>query len=354
MHRPTINAMPADSPPASAAAGDGRLPNERAEAAAADTGVTPAVLPPPHIDKSLIVPFRYPVSAAERHGPLSAALVHLFYHDLASEIFGYLCNIPGRLDIFVTTDTDAKRQAIRSVFAGWERGIVDIRLVPNRGRDIAAKLVGLHDVHHRYERVLHVHGKKTVPWPHGEGWRRYLYRTLLGSTDIIASVFEAFDRDPRLGIVFPQHWDLVRPALSWGYSYSRASNLARRMNIEIALDHLLEFPSGSMFWARSAALMPFLKLGLSFEDFPEEGFERGSLADTIERLYLHACEHSGHTWLKIADPHLLKNHTGLMDVRSPVELDERLQTMPYSLGDPALRKNAAVSRPPSDSGPSPI
>ena len=70
----------------------------------------------------------------------------------------------------------------------------------------------------------------------------------------------------------------------------------------VALDKnlVLEFPSGSMFWGRSAALRPLLDLKLTFEDFPEEdGRVDGTLAHAIERSVLISAEAAHLEWLKV-------------------------------------------------------
>ena len=46
-------------------------------------------------------------------------MVHLFYEDLATETLDALRNVPGPVDLLVTTDTGAKRQVIESVFSGF-------------------------------------------------------------------------------------------------------------------------------------------------------------------------------------------------------------------------------------------
>ena len=54
------------------------------------------------------------------------------------------------------------------------------------------------------------------------------------------------------------------------------------------------FPVGSMFWARTAALRPLLELGLGWDDFPEEPVPYdGSLLHAIERLLPFVVEGAG-------------------------------------------------------------
>ena len=71
--------------------------------------------------------------------------------------------------------------ALAALFAWWDRGSAVVRVTPNRGRDIAPKLVGFADVHDRYEYVLHLHSKRSRHADFLSPWRTYLYETLLGS-----------------------------------------------------------------------------------------------------------------------------------------------------------------------------
>jgi hypothetical protein len=80
-----------------------------------------------------------------------------------------------------------------------------------------------------------------------------------------------------------------------------AKSLLARAGIGLSKEHLLEFPSGSMFWGRSDALRKLLGLGLQFEDFEEEaGKVDGTLAHAIERSYLFFCEAAGYKWAKVS------------------------------------------------------
>lgn len=260
-------------------------------------------------DWAVAVPFAYPAPIGAAPGPI-AVFCHLFHDDLAEEIRAPLGNIPFPADLFLSTDTDAKRDGLARVFAGWEGGTVDIRVVPNRGRDIAPKLLGLREIRDRYPYVLCVHAKKSLHAPFLAPWRNFLFETLLGSPAVVRSVFEAFAHLPRLGMVVPQHFDPVRRWVSWNGNFVEASRLAARMGFALSPETALDFPSGSMFWARTDALRPLLDLDLGFDDFPVEGLQTDqTVTHAIERLFLHACEQSGHDWIKIADP-LLHMQTG--------------------------------------------
>jgi len=261
-------------------------------------GVVPARRPVNDVDFALEVPFQFPAQAFAR-GPV-AAIIHAFYLDEFETLLARLSHIPLGVDLYISTDTEVKSRQLAVQTADWNKGEVEIRVLPNRGRDVAAKFVGFRDIYRRYDLFLHLHIKKS---PHGGAplarWRDYLFDNLIGSPEIIDSILALFD-DPKLGVVFPQHLFEIRGILNWGYDYELARMLMRRLGTEIDKNLVLEFPSGSMFWGRSAAIRPLLDLDLTYDDFPvETGQVDGTIAHAIERIVLMAVETRGFEWLKV-------------------------------------------------------
>jgi len=253
--------------------------------------------------------------------PHVAVLLHAFHLDLLAEFRAYLDHIPFPADLFVSTDSAAKQQAVEACFSGWNHGSVEVRVLPNRGRDVAPKLVGFAAVHDRYEYVLHLHTKRSFHASGLAGWRGYLLETLIGSPEVVHGVFEAFAQAPRLGMLAPQHIDELRPWIRWGTNFETAEALAIRMGFPLPRRAPLDFPSGSMFWVRSAALRPLLDLNLSFADFPDErGQTDGTLAHAIERLYFLVCEQAGFDWMKISARGELHDQGGVTAVTGPDSL----------------------------------
>ena len=271
---------------------------------------------PAESDFALSVPFGFAPLAAP--APRVAVIGHLFYPEIAAELLTYLANIPGDADLYLSTDTEAKRALLHAATSGWDRGTVDLRVMPNRGRDIAPKLVGFASAHAGYDLVLHVHSKRSDHTGFLAPWRRFLYETLLGSPATVASIMDAFARLPRLGMLAPLHYEGIRRWIGWNGNLPQARALAERMGVSIQPGRALDFPSGSMFWARPAALAPLLDLGLGFGDFPEEGGQEDhTTAHAIERLFFYSCERSGHDWLKIADPALFHDASAIVPVKTP-------------------------------------
>ena len=218
--------------------------------------------------------------------------------------------------------------------------------MPNRGRDIAPKLVAFRDVYSRYDYIFHIHSKKSVTSEAASGWRHHLLSTLSGSKEIIQSIFGAFTSEPTLGMIAANHYEVVRSYIDWGDNFEIAENLARRMNFSIDENTAPDFPSGSMFWTRCAALRPILDLNLTLEDFDAEaGQVGGTLAHALERLFFYSCEMAGLTWTKIGRPELLESHANLVSVDDGAELARHLSRHVPLLAPPHAHRRRSAFAP---------
>lgn len=285
-----------------------------------------AVTPPEiaraiEIDYSVAVPFGY-----RRHWsypfPRLAVICHVYYEELASEFRRYLLNIPFAFDIFISTDDSFKKTVIEKAFTGWDRGSIEVRVTRNCGRDIAPKLIGFKDVYDDYEFILYLHSKKSDHDSVLENWRGFLLENLLGSPAIVLSVFDAFDQRPDLGIVASQHFEPVRQWINWGGNFALANQLANRIGFSLSEKKVLDFASGSMFWARTAAIKPLLDANLSFDEFTEEnGQIDKTLSHAVERLCFYVCEHAGFEWIKISHPKLFERTPAIIPIDCESALD---------------------------------
>lgn len=229
-----------------------------------------------------------------------AVVIHAFYTELFPEILTSLKNIETNFKLYVSTSDEHKKRIISDMCSEYGVVNVEIRVFENRGRDVAPKIVGFRDIYDKHEYFLHLHTKKSPHLSDLEGWRSYLIGNLIGSTEIVRSIFSLFLSDKRVGVIFPQHFGPVRAMLNWGFDFEAAKNILRRAHWDLSKDSVLEFPSGSMFWGRSAAMKSLLDLELRFEDFSDEaGQVDGTLAHAIERSYLHFAECAGFHWLKV-------------------------------------------------------
>ena len=249
-------------------------------------------------DKVVLLPF--PVSRPWRDGRI-ALVLHIYHPDLAPALRVACEHVTAPADVLVTTDSEDKALAIQAAFDGWPHGAVTVSVGPNRGRDMPSKFVAFRDVLPDYALVLFLHSKKSHHMHAGEhDWGEMLAYTVAGSTAVVDSVLALFAADPRLGVVYPDHYDELRPYVGWAENRRRTAAVAARIGVDLDRARALEFPSGSMFWARPEALRPLLDLELSHADFdPEQGQLDNTLAHALERLILFSAEKMGFWWLKV-------------------------------------------------------
>ncbi|MFC4624116.1 rhamnan synthesis F family protein [Daeguia caeni] len=232
-----------------------------------------------------------------------AVIIHVFYPDLMDEFIQYLRNIPVSTGLFISTDTEEKKEQIKNAINDASLDLIEleIKIVPNRGRDIAPKYIAFRHVYDRYDAFLHLHSKKSLHSKRlGLSWRHYLLDSLIGSRTIAANNLRILSME-KMGVVYPVHHKKIRKFIDWGYDFETAKALLKRIGVDLNIKTCLEFPSGSMFWAKSAAIRPLLELDLQFEDFPEEKAQiDGTLAHALERTILFIAEKSGHKWARIA------------------------------------------------------
>lgn len=266
-------------------------------------GAVPSLRRKQAYEETLAIPFAIPrtVLGMVKPGKIGV-FAHIFHVELAEEIGRYLSNIPGPFDIWATTDSDDKAERIREALRDIRNAQLFVRIVENRGRDIAPFLVGCRDEILKYDYVLHIHGKKSKHDSDLYGWRTYLFDQLLGSPDIVASNLLIL-QNSKAGIVFPDHFKPVRPVLNFGSNYDRMKALLAKLGAPFSKDVELEFPSGSMFWASAAALKGLLDLDLKASDFPPEaGQIDGEIQHALERILVYAVERTGRTWARVVRP----------------------------------------------------
>jgi glycosyltransferase involved in cell wall biosynthesis len=231
--------------------------------------VTPSASPPPAVPPSLRV----------------ALHVHVHYPELLAAMLERLALNRTPIDLLVSATSDEARLAASAQLAGYGGGSFEVRLVPNRGRDIAPLLTEFADaIIARYDIVGHVHTKRTADLADrsiGEEWYRFLLENLLGGQARMAdAILARMAAEPLVGMVFPDDPHVV----GWTSNRAGAEALCDRLQLGRIPENPV-FPVGSMFWARVSELRPLFGLGLAWEDYPEEPVPYdGTILHVIERI----------------------------------------------------------------------
>ena len=257
-------------------------------------------------------PWKFDViqATSEDHGAVQSLRMglhlHLYHHEMGKEIFEHLRGIRSRIDLLISVTSQSAAEAVAHIFSAYSQGAIDVRVFENRGRDIGPFLTGFGDVIlRRYDIIGHVHTKKSAgKVANGESltpaflesisqWRRFLYANLLGAENAMAdTIIQRLCRErKRLVWCFP-----TIPTCSVGERIFLMRSILRddSESESCCPTTTFNFPVGSMFWARTAALRPLLELGLTWGDFPPEPLPYdGSLLHAIERLLPFVVESTG-------------------------------------------------------------
>jgi lipopolysaccharide biosynthesis protein len=219
--------------------------------------------------------------------------IHVFYPELLAAMLERLSHNQLKPDLFVSYSEPTLEPTIRRTLQ-QHRLEASLHPVPNRGRDIGPLLseLGL-ELDRRYSIHGHLHTKKSVLVDGGIAarWRDFLLMNLLGARGVPMAdrITAALHTNPQLGLVYPDD-----PAdIGWTQNRHAAEALAERLALP-ALPEAINFPVGTMFWARRGALSRLYELGLTWDDYPKEplGYD-GTMLHAIERLLPLICQSSG-------------------------------------------------------------
>ena len=234
-------------------------------------------------------------------GPVSANLnelsVALHVHVFSPE---YLPPILGRLrfnsvspDLYISYSDPSYKSEILRISEQYEI-IPNLRQVPTRGRDMGSLLS---ELALELDRHYSLHGHVSTIFDEGvhvPAMREFLQINLLGNTKLPMAdrILSQFVQQPGLGMVFADDPN----CLGWSENRDQAEALAQRLGLP-PLPAAINFPVGSMFWARKGSLKSLYELGLNWDDYPEEPLPYdGTILHAIERILPQVCMANGYSY----------------------------------------------------------
>ncbi len=218
--------------------------------------------------------------------------LHVYYPDMLNEIINRLEVNTIRPDLFISVKDKKSMSLVSKTLSNYLGKIVDIQIVPNRGRDIGPfltvfgkKLVKDYDI------IGHIHTKKSLDITDrstGSIWNNFLLENLLGGNKggrMADAIISAMNNDIKTGIVFPDDPFVI----GWSNNRQIGEKIAKQLGISTLPDEF-NFPIGTMFWICSPMLKRIVELDLKWEDYPTEPLPYdGSILHAIERLFGIVC-----------------------------------------------------------------
>lgn len=233
-----------------------------------------------------------------------ALIMHVYFEDLIPECVYYASMMPTYADIYITTNTDEKKRAIENSFTIVQCNKLDVRVVPNRGRDVGPFLVESREYINDYDIICHTHDKKVgqlKPGTVGQSFSHRCFENVLRSQEQVINILQTFADNPRLGILMPPPPNhgayFITLGMEWGLNYENTCRLAEKLGIHVNMDEKKEpiAPLGSVFWARTDALKKVFDYPWTYEELPEEPIDDdGTILHAVERIYSYSAQSCGY------------------------------------------------------------
>lgn len=232
-----------------------------------------------------------------------ALIMHMYFPDLIGECLHYAKSMPDYADIYITTNSEEKKKLIEEAFSALENK-VDVRVTPNRGRDVGPFLVESRKYLYEYDYICHTHDKKVgqlKPLSIGQSFSYRCFENVLATPQFVENVIDLFENNPRMGIIMPpppNHSEyFFTLGLEWGSNYKVTCDLAEKLGVKVPMSDKKEpiSPLGSVFWARTDALHKVFDYPWSYEELPEEPIEDdGTILHAVERMYSFSAQNMGY------------------------------------------------------------
>ncbi|WP_291570852.1 rhamnan synthesis F family protein [Bradyrhizobium sp.] len=265
-----------------------------------------------------------------------AVVAHIYYVDMTDEVLDWVSNIPVEFDLFVTTDTEAKKLAIEAILSArnW-KGLAAIRIVEsNLGRDVSAMLIACRDVvlDGTYDFICRVHSKKVPQLQRSRGrhFTLHLIENLLHSPGYVANLLDMLMERPWVGMAIAPIVHIGYPTLgkSWFGNRETVERVAEMLDLRVKLDVITPVAAyGSMYWFRPVALQKLFRHPWKWSDFEEDekiGYGDGDLAHGLERILAYVAQDARYTVQHVMCAHSAEqNYTMLEWKASEVSMLER-------------------------------
>ncbi|MCE1175643.1 MAG: glycosyltransferase [Burkholderiales bacterium] len=208
---------------------------------------------------------------------------HVFYKEVFFDDFQIIKPVcmSGVFLCITVCDSDDKREILEYLSANNISNF-DIRLVENKGRDIAPLFVACADLFTRYKYLCHVHTKRSLHIDFGDAWRRYLLEATLGSVDLVEKVVGEFEAN-NYGLLYPVNFSRIRHLVSNDHNKNQIDAFLKKINSDWQYINI-DYPAGSMCWIKTEViekLLPFLPSLTDYDD--EHGQIDGTVAHVMER-----------------------------------------------------------------------
>ena len=223
---------------------------------------------------------------------------------LIEDCLRYLQSMPEDSDVYVVVVSERMKTLWKRRVAELGGRHVDIRVQPDRGREISACWLTCRDAVEDHD-ILCIAGdsnaSRACTTTQEYAFLRHCWDSVLYSPNYVHNVLELFRRNPHMGVLLP-----VPPVFADSAAYvvgqetSKVRQCRRqlyhRLALHVPFDERPDIAHGGVFWARSKAMVSLYRHPWSFEDFPEEPLTRRdrTLFEALKGCYAMLAQEAGY------------------------------------------------------------
>lgn len=238
-----------------------------------------------------------------------ALMMHIYYESEVQNCLQYAANMPLNADLIITVVSEEMKEYLESKLSKmWNQKKYKVIVIENRGRDVAALLIGCRKFVQDYDLVCFAHDKKTKqiePYCVGRSFSYCCFENILYSKKFVLKVIELFNQNKRLGMLVPPppiHGQYKAiPGWAWTNSFWPTCSLHHGLKLNCPIDVGKDpvAPLGTMFWFRPKALLKLFTKNSQgewvYNDFPPEPCSYdGTVLHGIERVYPFVVQDAGY------------------------------------------------------------
>lgn len=176
---------------------------------------------------------------------------------------------------------------------------LDVRVVPNKGRNFAPLFVEFGQELGKYDLVLHLHSKSAQKSYKRKKWAFSLWNHLLLDEKFLTAALGYFSEQKDLGLYYPRDFRWYPESIGWSGTESKSKTHFPELALEINQATSLKFPIGGMFLTRGTNIAYISRVINDWKLFPSENTNQDEISQgltlehSLERLIAQVNLHQG-------------------------------------------------------------
>ena len=230
-----------------------------------------------------------------------AVILYIYNEDSIKEILNNINNIPYIYDLYIYINNNIDTDKLETFLnLNSNANYFELKLFLNNKDNLLSFLFELRNKVKNYKYICSLNSNQYKNINYFEEWKNYLYNNLLGESKIISEIITDFEKNNKLGIIFPEKYyqSLVQLGESINDIDIKYLNLIlRRIYPQIHVSqNVFDYPEGNMFWAKISAIYQIFNL------YSQVIFTNKSLLiikNNLELIWVYLVKFNGFLYKKI-------------------------------------------------------